>query len=74
MADRAIDGGDDDLEPIDMPEVAAMLNCSVATVWSWVKQGVLPKPFKLGPKTTRLTRGQIREHIRSLRDAAAKAA
>ena len=29
-----------------------LLPVSPATVWRWVREGKMPKPFKLGPNTT----------------------
>ena len=29
-----------------------ILGVSMPTLWRWVRQGHLPKPFKLGPNTT----------------------
>ena len=40
-------------------EVAAMLGCAKSTVWSWVKDGYLPKPKKVGSRFTYWQREQI---------------
>ena len=29
---------------IRVKEVAALLNCSVSTVWAWAKKGIIPAP------------------------------
>ena len=33
--------------------VAARYSIGVSTVWYWVKKGLLPKPQKIGPNTSR---------------------
>jgi len=37
------------IRPLD---IAENLNIDVATVWRWVKAGILPKPFKPTQRTT----------------------
>ena len=36
------------------------------TIWSWAKQGKLPKPHKIGDNTTRWNNTEIRQMGRSL--------
>jgi len=38
---------------ISVKSVAERYGVSVPTVWYWVKNGILPKPYKLGRNTTR---------------------
>lgn len=45
-------------------EVAGTLDIAKSTVWLWVKQGILPKPFKLTPSTTVWKHSEIQEFIR----------
>lgn len=36
-------------------QVAGWLEIGRSTVWAWVKQGVLPAPHKIGPKSSRFS-------------------
>ena len=31
-------------------DVADLLGCSVSTVWSWVRKGYLPRPYRIGSR------------------------
>lgn len=44
-------------------EVAARLAVSVRELWRLVAEGVIPKPIKLGPKTTRWPETEINEFL-----------
>lgn len=43
------------------PMVEGMFSISAPTVWRWVKQGILPRPRKLGPNTTAWNVGELRD-------------
>lgn len=43
-------------------KVAAMFGVSKATVWRWASTGLLPKPIKLGPNTTRWRIADLEAH------------
>jgi hypothetical protein len=45
------------MEPVEF--VALLMNCHVATVWSMVDRGVLPKPYKFG-RCTRWRMSELR--------------
>lgn len=36
---------------LTVKEVADLLRCSVATVWNWSAQGLIPRPVKIGGAT-----------------------
>jgi predicted DNA-binding transcriptional regulator AlpA len=42
------------------PVVAALRGCSVNTVWRHSKQGLIPKPRKIGPQVTAWNVGELR--------------
>lgn len=44
---------------IRVKEVAELLNCSVSTVWAWVKNGHLPRPHRVGNRFTYWLRADI---------------
>jgi len=44
---------------VDQPVVEGLFKCSPATVWRWVKSGLLPAPVRRGG-TTRWVVGQLR--------------
>lgn len=44
---------------IRVKEVAALLNCSVSTVWAWAKKGIIPAPQRIGPRFTYWLRADI---------------
>lgn len=44
---------------VDQPVVEGLFKCSPATVWRWVKSGLLPAPVRRG-RTTRWVVGQLR--------------
>lgn len=44
-------------------EVAQCLGCSLRTVWRWSRDGVLPAPRRIGPRTTRWSAKDIRAFI-----------
>ena len=41
-----------DCARVRLPVVKALYACSPATVWRGVKEGRIPKPHKLSPRTT----------------------
>jgi len=50
-------------------EVAEMLSVSEPTIWRWAREGHIPSPLKLGPKTSRWSSDEIAAHINRARDA-----
>lgn len=44
---------------IRVKEVAALLGCSVSTVWAWAKKGIIPAPQRVGPRFTFWLRSDI---------------
>jgi predicted DNA-binding transcriptional regulator AlpA len=52
-------GDNDDLSPAQVQEA---LGISRATFWRLVASGYLPAPHYVGPRSPRLTRGQLRQH------------
>lgn len=48
---------------VDVRGVAAALDISVPTAWRWNKQGILPKPLKVGPNSTRWLWSEIEAWI-----------
>lgn len=44
---------------IRVKEVAALLGCSVSTVWSWTKRGIIPAPQRVGSRFTYWLRSDI---------------
>jgi predicted DNA-binding transcriptional regulator AlpA len=47
---------------VDVRAVADMHDISVPTTWRWSSSGLLPRPEKLGPGTTRWNVGALRRH------------
>jgi len=45
------------------PVVAAILSCSHATLWRWVKDGRIPSPRKLSPRVTAWNVGELRQYL-----------
>lgn len=50
---------------VRLPVVAAWRGISAATVWRHVRQGLLPKPTKIGPNTTAWQVGELRRALSS---------
>lgn len=50
-------------------KVAERYDCSVQTIWRWVRQGQLPKPVKLGPNTTAWAEEELDAHDQALAEA-----
>ena len=48
---------------VNVRVTAAVLGCSIPTVWRWAAIGVLPKPRKIGPSCVRWPVGAIRQHL-----------
>ena len=46
--------------------VAALYQCSEATVWRRVKSGLLPAPVRVSPQQTRWRAGSIRAALEAL--------
>lgn len=45
---------------VSQPVVLTLWGISSATAWRWVKSGLLPRPHKVGPHTTRWRVGELR--------------
>lgn len=46
---------------VRLPVVKALLACSVASVWRGVREGRIPKPHKLSPRTSCWNVGELRQ-------------
>lgn len=44
-------------------QLAELYGVSRATIWRWVKAGILPKPVKLSPGTTRWKLSEVEQHL-----------
>ena len=44
---------------IRVKEVAALLGCSVSTVWAWSRRGIIPAPQRVGARFTFWLRSDI---------------
>jgi predicted DNA-binding transcriptional regulator AlpA len=51
---------------IDVALVSAWLGCSKNTVLRRVREGIMPKPIKTGPMSTRWSVGAIRAYVAGL--------
>jgi predicted DNA-binding transcriptional regulator AlpA len=57
---------------VSLPIVKAVTGAgSDATVWRWSKSGLLPKPYKAGPNSTRWNCGELRHAIAAMKSRAA---
>lgn len=43
-------------------EVSQRYGVGIATVWRWSAEGVLPRPIKVGPNSTRWSVPALEEH------------
>lgn len=50
---------------IDIKEVMARLSVKKSTVYHWVKQGIFPRPVRVGPKASRWEESAVEAHIAS---------
>lgn len=48
---------------VRQPVVQALYACSAASVWRGVKEGRIPKPRKLSPRTTCWNVGELRQAL-----------
>ncbi len=48
---------------VRLPAVKALYACSPASVWRGVKQGRIPKPHKLSPRTACWNVGELRQAL-----------
>lgn len=46
---------------IRVREVAALLGCSISTVWAWTRKGYLPQPQRIGRRFTFWLRADIQQ-------------
>lgn len=44
---------------IRVREVSQLMGCSVSTVWSWVRRGLLPEPHRVGTRFSYWIRSEI---------------
>lgn len=44
---------------IRVKAVAQLLDCSVSTVWAWVKKGLLPPPHRVGTRFSYWLKAEI---------------
>jgi predicted DNA-binding transcriptional regulator AlpA len=49
---------------VRLPVVAGLLDVSEGSVWRYAKQGIIPTPEKLGPRTTAWNVGKLREALK----------
>jgi predicted DNA-binding transcriptional regulator AlpA len=54
---------------VRLPVVAGLLDVSEGSVWRYAKQGIIPAPEKLGPRTTAWNVGKLREALKRRRTA-----
>ena len=54
-----------DAAHVRLPVVATLYAISHSNVWSWVKDGRIPQPRKLGPQTTVWNVGELRRALAS---------
>jgi predicted DNA-binding transcriptional regulator AlpA len=47
-------------------EVACWLSINVRTVWRWTSRGILPRPHRLGRRSTRWRAGDIQKFLDDL--------
>ncbi len=52
-----------DLAHVRLETVKILYACSAASVWRGVKQGRIPKPRKLSPRTTCWNVGELRQAL-----------
>ena len=48
---------------VRLPVVKALYACSTASVWRGAKNGTIPKPHKLSPRTTCWNVGELKEAL-----------
>jgi predicted DNA-binding transcriptional regulator AlpA len=48
---------------LDVHAVGQIFKAAPSTIWQWAKDGVIPKPIKIAPKTTRWRADEIKEFI-----------
>lgn len=48
---------------VRLPVVCALLDCSPATVWRRVQEGLIPAPKKFGPRHSAWNIGQLRASL-----------
>lgn len=58
-----------DAAHVRLPVVAELYATSQSNVWRWVKQGLIPKPRKVGPQTTVWNVGELRRSLAELSHA-----
>lgn len=55
-----------DTANVRQPVVEALFACSSATVWRWVKSGIIPAPRKLSARVTAWNVGQLRAALNAM--------
>lgn len=46
---------------VRLPNLLVLFACSRATIWRWVKNGLLPAPKKVGPRVTAWSVAELRQ-------------
>lgn len=49
---------------VRLPVVAGLLDVSEGSVWRYARQGIIPSPEKLGPRTTAWNVGKLRDALK----------
>ena len=57
---------------LTVQDVARIFAVSARKVWRDVSAGILPKPFKLGPKSTRWSENEVLEHVEKIKAGSRK--
>lgn len=55
---------------VRMPQLIAVFSVSESTIWRWVRTGKLPKPVKLGERTSAWPVEAVRSAINQFSEAA----
>ena len=60
---------------LNIQEITASLKVSKSTLWRWIKQGLFPRPVRLGPKAVRWRESDIAawDRERTAAEASARA-
>ena len=53
-------------ELLNVHEVGKIFKAAPSTIWQWAKEGAIPRPVKIAPKTTRWRAKDIEAFLDSL--------